>query len=132
MEFNAPTIKPNNKDVGEAVSNEEGVIKDATFEIFKPNINFTVGRVEQPHEGIGNAKATKARGRSKTTKILPQVTTQTMQRQKGANANVEKQPTQPFGPKRKGSLLKQDEIEGLGKKRRMEMETETLCDVMVT
>ena len=93
LEFNAPTIKPNNKDVSEVVSNEEGVTKDATFEIFKPNINFIVGKVGQPHEGIGNARATKAQGRSKTKKILPRATTQTMQRQKGDNADVEKQPT---------------------------------------
>lgn len=45
---------------------------------------------------------------------------------------MEKHPTQPFGPKRKGSLLKHGETEGSGKKRRMEMETETLYDVMVT
>ena len=43
-----------------------------------------------------------------------------MQRQKGANADMEKQPTQPFGPKRKGSLsnkmTRQEEKNGDGNK----------------
>ena len=48
------------------------------------------------------------------------------------NTDVGKHLTQPFSPKRKSSFLKHDEIEGSGKKRRMEMETKTLCDVMIT
>ena len=63
---------------------------------------------------------------------MPQVTKQKVQRQLGVNADVGKHPTQPYSSKRKCSSLKHDETEGSGKKRRMEMETETLYDVMIT
>nr|POE66898.1 hypothetical protein CFP56_28321 [Quercus suber] len=88
LEFKAPVVKPNNMDVSESVRIEEGVIKAVTDATFNPNINFTAGSERQLHVGIGNARANKARGRSKNTKNLPQVTKQKMQRQTEANANV--------------------------------------------
>lgn len=80
-ENNTSTVKPNNKNVNVAVRIEEGIFKAATDAMFNPSINFTAGSVGWPHVGIGNARATKARGRNKTTKNLPRVTKQKMQRQ---------------------------------------------------
>ena len=132
MEYKAPVVKPNNMDVGEPARIEEGIITGATDATFNPIINFTAGSGEQPHVGNGNTRANKARGRSKNTISLARATKQKLQRQIDANADVGKYPNQPCGPKRKCSSLQHDETKGSGKKRRLEMETKTLCDVTIT
>ena len=132
LEYKALIVKPNNTDIGEKARIEEGIITGAIDATFNPIINFTVGSGEQLHVGNGNTRANKARGRSKNTKSLARTTKQKLQRQIEVNANMGKYPNQPYGPKPKCSSLQHDETEDLGKKRRMEMEIETLCDVTIT
>ena len=132
LEYKVPVVKPNNMDVGEKARIKEGIITGTIDATFNPIINFTAGSGEQPHVGNGSTRANKARGRSKNTKSQARTTKQKLQRQIEVNADVGKYPNQPYGPKRKCSSLQHDETEDSGKKRRMEMEIETLCDVTIT